>query len=276
MSATGPIQQRVGLARGPVYFGDVIYQPGGECGPRVQKDFQLVILRTGELHLDLDEREVYVPAGSAILLSPGHREHFHFAREDRTHHAWCSIAAEAVPVPLREALEAESRALPSTPGLASLLELGLGLGPSTGSPLEAGYATGLALALCCEAARLARSGPPAPPQSEAAVAKARAFIEKEQARPLSLDRISRAAGVSRQHLLKLFRERGLPTPTDYLYARRLEAAAGLLFHTGLSIAEIAEQTGFANPYHFSRKFSQAHGRSPRAWRQALWAGSKAH
>ena len=27
-----------------VYFGDVRYQPGGSCGPREQRDFQLVII----------------------------------------------------------------------------------------------------------------------------------------------------------------------------------------------------------------------------------------
>lgn len=261
---------RVGSARGSVYFGDVVYGPGGECGPRVQRDYQLVILLSGELDLELDENEIHVPAGCAVLLSPGHREHFIFAKKSRTRHAWCSIAPDAVPVGLRETLAGPGQPVPFGPGLSTLLELGLGLGPGTGTDLEEGYALGLALSLCCEAARLTKLERPAPPHAEIAVAKARAFIQKELAQALTLARIARAAGVSRQHLLKLFRDRGLPTPTDYLYARRLEAATGLLSHTGLSIAEISEQCGFANPYHFSRKFSQAHGKSPRAWRQALW------
>lgn len=33
--------------RGPVTFGDVVYEPGGIFGPRVQRDFQMVILHSG-------------------------------------------------------------------------------------------------------------------------------------------------------------------------------------------------------------------------------------
>lgn len=262
-------------AHGPVFFGDVTYPPGGALGPRTQGDFQLVIMHRGELELELDGRPIHVPAGCAILLYPGHREDFVFAREDQTRHSWCSITPEALPAPWSESLGRGSVPVPFGPRLSALLEIALAMPPSTQA--DHGVALGLALALCGEAARLARRQQlvPEAPHGDAAVAKARAFIQRELAQPLDLAQISRAAGVSRQHLLKLFRERGLPTPTEYLYARRLETAAHLLSHTGLSIAEISEQTGFTNPYHFSRKFSQTHGLSPRAWRQALWKPNQA-
>ena len=77
------------------------------------------------------------------------------------------------------------------------------------------------------------------------------FIAENYTQSLTLDRIARDAGVSRQHLLKLCRLSAKATPMDQLYAKRLEVASDLLRHTGLSIAEIAEQTGFLNQFHFS-------------------------
>jgi AraC-like DNA-binding protein len=85
--------------------------------------------------------------------------------------------------------------------------------------------------------------------------------------------MSAAAGVSRQHLLKLFRDRHGISPTRYLYDRRLEIAADQLIHTGLSIKEIAENSGFSNPFHFSRKFKQAYDENPRNWRAKKWSAT---
>jgi AraC-like DNA-binding protein len=96
------------------------------------------------------------------------------------------------------------------------------------------------------------------------------FIAESYAQSITLNEIARAAGASRQHLLKLCRMSGKPTPTVQLYARRLEAAADLLVHTGFSVAQIAEQCGFPNQFHFSRKFKQAFGRSPSKWRDHVW------
>lgn len=44
-----------------------------------------------------------------------------------------------------------------------------------------------------------------------------------------------------------------------------------LAHTGLRIKDIARNRGFANEFHFSRKFKEAYGQNPRAWRQQNWA-----
>ena len=96
------------------------------------------------------------------------------------------------------------------------------------------------------------------------------FIRHEYTRPLSLDQIARASGVSRQHLLRLCRLRGKASAMKQLYLRRLEASADLLLHTGLAMSEIAERCGFVNVFHFSRKFKEAYGHSPLAWRKGLW------
>lgn len=269
----------IGVRRGPVYFGDVVYKPGGECGPRVQRDYQLVILRSGSLDLELNGRPVSVPPGAAILLRPGHHEHFRFAKHTETHHAWCAVAPGAVPAKLRQLFSLPAGKYPDPvhfgPDMQRLLELGfngaeISGADSSGEDAELAYYLALGLAILCEAARQPRGRKPGPPHAEKSVTRACEFIRQELARPLTLPEIARAAGVSRQHLLKLFRDRQLGTPMEMLYRTRLETAAGLLTHTGLAIAEIADRTGFANAFHFSRKFKEVHGLSPRAWRSRLW------
>ena len=42
----------------------------------------------------------------------------------------------------------------------------------------------------------------------------------------------------------------------------------------LSIEEIALRCGFTNAFHFSRKFRQTYGKSPRAWRAQTWSKTK--
>jgi hypothetical protein len=37
-----------------VVFGEVRYEPGGLCGPRIQRDYQLVVLHAGDCHVTVD------------------------------------------------------------------------------------------------------------------------------------------------------------------------------------------------------------------------------
>ena len=106
-----------------------------------------------------------------------------------------------------------------------------------------------------------------------ALARTERFISREFGQHISLMDLASTAGVSRQHLLKLFRNRRGTTPTQYLYQRRLRVAADQLTHTGLSIKEIAGHCGFANAFHFSRKFKAAYRMSPRAWRSQRWSSA---
>ena len=75
-----------------VVFGDVEYPPGGALGPRIQQDYQLVLIYEGEVRIRIDDAVVQVPEQHAILLLPQRREQFQFALRRPTHHTWCAIA----------------------------------------------------------------------------------------------------------------------------------------------------------------------------------------
>jgi AraC-like DNA-binding protein len=257
---------------GRVVIGDVLYAKGGSFGPRQQADYQLVVIHSGSLTLALDDEVLEVPENHAILLSPGHREHFYFARDRETRHSWVALAADLPSAEMREEFAQFRGPFPFVGRMTSLLEIArLGLTPvSTTFPLLDCAYEALATAILCAFASAVCDRYRAAESSEPVLWRLERFISENYTRSLMLNDISRAAGVSRQHLLKLCRLSGKQTPIDQLYAKRLEAAADLLLHTGFSMAEIAEQTGFLNQFHFSRKFKQGLGSSPSAWRGHLW------
>ena len=70
-----------------VVFGEVLYEPGGVCGPRVQRDFELVILHSGQCEASLDKALRTLAPGAVYLFLPGGHEHFHFSSDQETHHS---------------------------------------------------------------------------------------------------------------------------------------------------------------------------------------------
>jgi AraC-like DNA-binding protein len=261
------------MRRGAVVFGEVVYSPGGICGPRIQRDYQLVILHRGEIDLLLDDKPIEIAARHAILLSPGHREHFIFSRERETHHSWCSIDADAIPQKLRRTFRSSCKPVPVDSRISLLMELGkttfFERQPAPG--IEESFHLSMGLALLSGFALGVQTKIRVLNAGEQAVARVQQFILKEFGQRLALRDLATAAGVSRQHLLKLYRDRCGSSPIQYLYERRLCVAADKLAHTGLTIKEIAKYCGFANEFHFSRKFKEAYGKSPRAWRSQKWS-----
>lgn len=85
-------------------------------------------------------------------------------------------------------------------------------------------------------------------------------------RPIKLNEMAAAAGVSPAHLSRIFHGcfgLGAVTAIERI---RLDRAATLLSRSNLSIAAVANACGFANPYHFSRRFRMTYGRAPRHYR----------
>ena len=57
------------------------------------------------------------------------------------------------------------------------------------------------------------------------------------------------------------------TPARYRTQKRIAVAADLLLHTSMSIKQIAANLNFCSEFHFSQKFKQIKGVSPREFRR---------
>lgn len=99
-----------------------------------------------------------------------------------------------------------------------------------------------------------------------AVVRAVDYIGAHFAERITLDGLSAEAGVSPQHLCRLFRSAMGCRPMEYLAKRRIQEAKSLLADSALSMEEIAERTGFCDSSYFGRLFRRYEGISPGKFR----------
>jgi AraC family transcriptional regulator len=79
----------------------------------------------------------------------------------------------------------------------------------------------------------------------------RAWSPPAPTRPLSLHELAAGACISTGYLSRVFRRHYGIGPVAALELLRLARAATLLARSNLSVAAVAHDCGFANPYHFS-------------------------
>jgi AraC-like DNA-binding protein len=101
------------------------------------------------------------------------------------------------------------------------------------------------------------------------MARARQFIEKHQAEPLSLARVAQAANISRHYFCKMFKKGTGINFIDYLSRVRVEKSKALLLNPNSRISEAAFASGFQSMTNFNRAFRQIVGRSPTKFRNSL-------
>jgi transcriptional regulator GlxA family with amidase domain len=90
---------------------------------------------------------------------------------------------------------------------------------------------------------------------------------EEGMRIVSVEELATTVGVSPGHVFRLFRESYGIGPARVLELVRLVRAATWLQRSNSTLAEIAARAGFANAYHFSRRFSGVYGSAPGTFRR---------
>jgi AraC-like DNA-binding protein len=94
------------------------------------------------------------------------------------------------------------------------------------------------------------------------------FINRNYARPLSLEDVARAADLSVSHLHMLFRTHLGESPHQYLIQKRLRIAGHALATGTQSIKSVSAEVGYPNAESFCRAFKKFFGRSASEYRQA--------
>ena len=93
------------------------------------------------------------------------------------------------------------------------------------------------------------------------------YMQANFAKALTISELSREAGSSHFHFVKLFREKLGITPHRYLVQLRMTAACTMLAGSDLRVAEIASACGMDNPAHFTAAFKKHYSQTPTEYRE---------
>ncbi len=160
---------------------------------------------------------------------------------------------------------------------ANWIETSLRFGASESAAQRAGGATVLAKLselLFVEAVRRYTESLPAEQTGWLAglrdrfVGRALTLTHAHSERAWTVEELAREVGLSRSALAERFTQFVGQPPMQYLTRWRLHVAATLLRSRGLSVAQIAEQTGYESEAAFNRAFKREIGIPPAAWRRS--------
>jgi AraC-like DNA-binding protein len=93
-------------------------------------------------------------------------------------------------------------------------------------------------------------------------------------KPLRVEELARLAGMSITNFFRNFKAATGTSPIDWLRRERINQAKHRLLETNISIAKIAEETGYYDQFYFSRDFKRMTGVSPSQYRQRERAQKK--
>jgi AraC-like DNA-binding protein len=92
------------------------------------------------------------------------------------------------------------------------------------------------------------------------------YIHSHLGQNISLEVLAEMAGLSIHHFSRAFKQTIGTPPHSYLLQKRIEHAQQMLRTTELPLAEIAQNTGFADQSHLARHFRRMTGMSPSSLR----------
>lgn len=93
------------------------------------------------------------------------------------------------------------------------------------------------------------------------------YIQMNYSSGIELEDIAEYINYNKNYLCKVFKRNTGYTINDYIYRYRLQRATELICNTNSSFQQISDSTGFKTVQHFTRKFKQHLGMTPREVRQ---------
>ncbi len=97
--------------------------------------------------------------------------------------------------------------------------------------------------------------------------KCRGHIEQHFLKLQTLEQIAAECHADKAYVCRLFRRYGSESPYQYLSRLKMNYAAERLQQSGVLVKHVAEETGFTDPFHFSRVFRKTLGLAPKDFKR---------
>jgi AraC family transcriptional activator FtrA len=116
--------------------------------------------------------------------------------------------------------------------------------------------------------RMAMKNAPHKQHADQRIKQAQEFIERHFKQEISVEEAARRSAMSLRNFSRRFQQAVGMAPHSYIARCRAEYAKDLLARPGMSILEVAQQSGFRNEVTLRRAFDQLLGTTPTAYRSA--------
>jgi AraC family transcriptional regulator len=240
--------------------------PGTKVGPRILRDWELVMITAGSAMWERGLERIELKSGDLLLAPPGQRERLLVAESEALRHLFIHVVLnEAAPRLPRLVRRADSGI--AAPLIRHVLHLASTQPP--GWHAQACDVLGVLLRAvsggCLDAPE-----EPLRPLSQVVVAALAHLRTRWRSGLVAVGclELARAAGVSREHLTRCFRSDFAMGPSQAERLLRLDRAIDWLVSTDLPVPEIARRAGWRDAERFAAALRAAFGHSPRALRRA--------
>ncbi|MDX6207312.1 MAG: AraC family transcriptional regulator [Frankiales bacterium] len=251
------------------------YPPGSSFGPRLLGDYEFVWLLAGsavwsvsEPTSDTEPRELRLTQGVLALARSGTIDSYRWDEAQPSRHAYVHFSLIASADLPSETSWPPVRSLAANPLLRGICGYLVSLAGQDSSLARARSDALVGLLLEAFVRDPQIDGTVVlTPQVAAVVQHVRDRWSRDGIRALDAGELAAAASISPGHLFRVFRQQYACGPARALEQVRLARAAVQLQRSNATIAEVSRLSGFANPYHFSRRFSAVYGTPPGAYRR---------
>ncbi|MEA1676034.1 AraC family transcriptional regulator [Nitrospirillum sp. BR 11163] len=97
------------------------------------------------------------------------------------------------------------------------------------------------------------------------------YVEQNMTALITVGDLSGVVGLSRSYFARAFKISTGETVRDFINRQRIRRAQALMVSSDAALCAIAVACGFSDQAHFSRRFRQMVGETPRRWRRT-WPG----
>lgn len=258
--------------------GIATYPRGATFGPRLSTSFEFVWIIQGNATAHFDTNKIPAPSGTLLLSRPGMIDYYEWDIKNPTIHGFFHFLVDDEFIKEFPPMEnwPVSKNIDSIDLQKALVKYCIEYLKTKSIPVaehkkRAVQCAELLLRLFITPEDLKKAQHPK--ENPLLIGQAELFLaqlcRKSPVLPITLADFAEKMCITKGHLCHLFKLHFQKSPLEYYRDMRLEKAKWLLTRSNLIIKEIAQETGFAHQYHFSRCFREKYKVSPREFRIKL-------